>query len=62
MRNARERHTSMSRSIKVIAIPGKEPDLDQFVAALLAMAVERLNDEKAERAAEKAKERAKEGA
>ena len=52
----------MSRSIKVIAIPRKEPDLDQFVAALLAMAVERLNDEKAERAAEKAKERAKEGA
>ena len=62
MRNARERLTPMSRPIKLTAVPRKEPDLDQFVAALLAMAVERLNDEKAERAAEKAKERAKEGA
>ncbi len=52
----------MSRSIKVTAVPRKEPDLDQFVAALLAMAIERLNEEKAERAAEKAKAQAKENA
>lgn len=42
----------MSRSIKVIAVPREKPDLDQFVAALLAMAVARLNEEKAERAAQ----------
>lgn len=42
----------MSRSIRVIAVPREKPDLDQFVAALLAMAVARLNEEKAERAAQ----------
>ncbi len=40
----------MSRSIKVIAVPREKPDLDQFVAALLAMAVVRLTKEKAEAA------------
>lgn len=62
MRNARDRQRLMSRPIKLTAVPRKEPDLDQFVAALLAMAVERLNEEKVERAAEKAKEQAKEDA
>lgn len=39
-----------TRQTKVTAVHREEPDLDQFVAALLAMAVERLNQEKAERA------------
>lgn len=47
-----QRNEPMSRSIKVIAVPRENPDLDQFVAALLAMAVARLNEEKAKRAAE----------
>jgi hypothetical protein len=39
----------MSHSIKVTPVPQKQPDLDQFVAALLAMAITRLNAEKAAR-------------
>lgn len=52
----------MSKSIKVIPVPRREPALDQFVAALIAMAVERLNEEKAERAAEEARDQPKEDA
>lgn len=50
----------MNRSIKVTAVPREKPDLQQFTAALLAMAVARLNEEKAQRAAEDAKEQPQE--
>jgi hypothetical protein len=47
----------MNHSIKVTPVPRKQPDLDQFVAALLAMAMARLAEEKAEqRAAAKSEE------
>ena len=44
----------MAQQISVKPVRREPPDLDQFVAALLAMATERLNQEKAERAAKEA--------
>lgn len=38
----------MNHSVKVTPVPREQPDLDQFVAALLAMAIARLNEEKAD--------------
>ena len=52
----------MNRSVKVTAVPREKPDVQQFTAALLAMAVARLNEEKAQRAAEDAKEQPQEDA
>jgi hypothetical protein len=44
----------MARQISVKPVRREQPELDQFVAALLAMATERLNKEKAERVAREA--------
>ncbi len=41
----------MKHQVRVIATPKDPPDLDQFVAALLALAVARLNERKEEGAA-----------
>lgn len=39
------------KRLTMVAVPRKEPNLDRFVAALLAMATERLEEEKHQRAA-----------
>jgi hypothetical protein len=44
LRNAKAH--PMKHSVRVIAVPKDPPDLDQFVAALLALAVARLADER----------------
>lgn len=41
----------MKPSIRITAVPKDPPDLDQFVAALLALALARLADEAKEPAA-----------
>jgi len=46
----RDGHGRLKR-LTLVAVPHPEPDLDKFVAALLALAMERVEAEKRQRAA-----------
>jgi hypothetical protein len=46
----------MKHSIRIIPVPKEPPDLERFVAALLAFAIERVEAERDLRASEKAAE------